>query len=119
MFFNAPVSGEYRIDISEDPGGAGEYFLSVNTASYPSGGITGQVYNDLNGSGSYVPGDPGLEDWEVDLFDSNDDFIGSYFTDANGDFYFQGPRSGHLHRRGGRATRLDTNRAGVLRARSP
>ena len=55
LFFNAPVSGEYRIDISEDPGGAGEYFLSVNTASYPSGGISGQVYNDLNGSGSYVP----------------------------------------------------------------
>ncbi len=90
LFFNAPVSGEYRIDISEDPGGAGEYFLSVNTASYPSGGISGQVYDDLNGSGSYVSGDPGLEDWEVDLFDSNDDFIGSYFTDANGDFSFQG-----------------------------
>ena len=52
LFFNAPVSGEYHIEITEDPGGAGEYFLSVNTASYPSGGITGQVYNDLNGSGT-------------------------------------------------------------------
>ena len=26
-FFNAPISGEYHIEISEDPGGAGEYYL--------------------------------------------------------------------------------------------
>ena len=90
LFFNAPISGDYHIEISEDPGGAGEYFLQVNTASYPSGGITGQVYNDLTGSGTYAPGDPGLQDWEVDLFDSNNNFIGSYFTDANGDFDFEG-----------------------------
>ena len=90
LFFNAPISGDYHIEISEDPGGAGEYFLQVNTASYASGGITGQVYNDLTGSGTYAPGDPGLQDWEVDLFDSNNNFIGSYFTDANGDFDFEG-----------------------------
>ena len=52
LFFNAPVSGEYRIQITEDPGGAGEYYLSVNTASYPSGGVSGEVFNDLTGNGS-------------------------------------------------------------------
>ena len=90
LFFNAPVSGEYRIDITEDPGGAGEYYLSVNTKTFASGGISGEVFNDLTGSGTIAPGDPGLTGWEVDLFDSSDNFIASQLTDANGDFNFQG-----------------------------
>ena len=45
------VTGQYNIDVYNDPGGAGEYFLSVNTASYASGGVAGQVFNDLKGSG--------------------------------------------------------------------
>ncbi len=94
LFFNAPVSGQYYIEVSEDPGGAGEYFLQVNTASYPSGGVSGEVYNDLNGSGTFVPGDPGLTGWEVDLYDSNNNFIASQLTDANGDFDFQGLEPG-------------------------
>ena len=90
LFFNAPVSGNYKIEITEDPGGAGEYFLQVNTASYASGGISGQVYNDLTGSGTFAPGDPGLAGWEVDLFDSSDNFVASQLTDSNGDFDFEG-----------------------------
>ena len=90
LFFNAPVSGNYKIDITEDPGGAGEYFLQVNTASFPSGGISGQVFNDLTGSGTFAPGDPGLAGWEVDLFDSNNNFVASQLTDSNGDFDFEG-----------------------------
>ena len=90
LFFNAPVSGNYKIDINEDPGGTGEYFLQVNTASFPSGGISGQVYNDLNGNGNLDPGDPSLTGWEVDLFDSSNNFIASQLTDSNGDFDFEG-----------------------------
>ena len=90
LFFNAPVSGVYTIQVSEDPGGAGEYFLSVNTATYPSGGISGEVYNDLNGSGTFEPGDPGLQGWEVDIYNSSDVWVGSELTDANGDFAFSG-----------------------------
>ncbi len=90
LFFNAPVSGQYSIEVTEDPGGYGEYYLSVNTASYPSGGASGEVYNDLNGNGSLDPGEPGLTGWEVDLYDSNNNFIASQLTDANGDFDFQG-----------------------------
>ena len=90
LFFNAPVSGQYHIRVHEDPGGAGEYYLSVNTAQYPSGDISGQVYNDLNGSGSFVPGDPGLDGWEVDVYDSNDDFVASQLTAGSGNFNFQG-----------------------------
>ena len=90
LFFNAPISGNYKIDITEDPGGAGEYFLQVNTATFPSGGVSGQVYNDLNGDGTLEPGEPGLQGWEVDLFDSNNNFVASQLTDANGDFDFEG-----------------------------
>ena len=90
LFFNAPISGQYTIEISEDPGGQGEYYLSATTASYPSGGASGQVYNDLNGSGTYNSGDPGLSGWEVDLFNSSGDFVASQETDSNGDFSFGG-----------------------------
>ncbi len=31
--------------------------------------ISGQVFNDLTGSGSLAPGDPGLQGWEGDLLD--------------------------------------------------
>ena len=52
IFFNAPVTGQYYIHVFNNPGSSGEYFLSVNTAQYQSGGISGQVYNDLNGNGT-------------------------------------------------------------------
>src|SRR5208337_4537716 len=46
LFYNAPVTGQYHIRVHEDPGGEGEYYLSVNTAQYQSGDISGRVYND-------------------------------------------------------------------------
>ena len=36
------------------------------------------------------PATPAWQDWEVDLFDSNNNFIASQLTDANGDFDFEG-----------------------------
>ena len=68
IFFNAPVTGRYFIHVFNSPGTSGEYFLSVDTASFQSGAIAGQVYNDLNGDGSNDGGsDPGLTGWEVDV----------------------------------------------------
>jgi protocatechuate 3,4-dioxygenase beta subunit len=90
LFINAPNTGQYHVEISEDPGGQGEYFLSVNTQSYPAGGVSGQVFNDLTGSGSFAAGDPGLQNWEIDVFDSSDNFVASQLTDKNGDFNIQG-----------------------------
>jgi protocatechuate 3,4-dioxygenase beta subunit len=90
IFYNAPVTGQYFVEVTEDPGGQGEYFLSVSTASYPSGGISGEVFNDLTGSGTLQPGDPGLQGWEVDVFDSNNTFVASQLTDSKGDFNIQG-----------------------------
>jgi len=90
LFYNAPVSGQYHIEVSEDPGGQGEYYLSVETATYQSGDISGEVYNDLNGSGTLLPGDPGLDNWEVDVYDSNNNFVASQLTSGGGNFDFAG-----------------------------
>ena len=81
IFFNAPVTGRYFIHVFNSPGTSGEYFLSVDTASFQSGSIAGQVYNDLNGDGSNGGGsDPGLNGWEVDVYDSSGNFVASQIT---------------------------------------
>jgi protocatechuate 3,4-dioxygenase beta subunit/methionine-rich copper-binding protein CopC len=91
LFFNAPVTGAYSIRVFNDPGASGEYYLSAATSQYPAGGVTGRVFNDLDGDGSNDGGsDPGLAGWEVDVFDSDNNFVASRTTDASGDFNFQG-----------------------------
>jgi streptogramin lyase len=90
LFFNAPVTGRYYVHVYNDPGGFGEYFLQVQTASYPSGSASGEVFNDLNGNGSLDAGDPGLPGWTVDLYDANGNLVAAQTTDKNGDFNFGG-----------------------------
>jgi methionine-rich copper-binding protein CopC len=90
LFYNAPLSGAYHIHVYNDPGSFGEYFLQVDTAQYQSGGISGEVYNDLNGSGAIAPGDPGLDNWEVDLFNSAGVFVASQQSFGGGNYNFQG-----------------------------
>jgi len=86
IFFEPPVTGTYYIHVFNNPGNSGEYYLSVETAQYQSGAISGEVYNDLNGSGSLLPGDPGLNNWEIDVYDSNNNFVASQLT-ANGGYF--------------------------------
>jgi hypothetical protein len=88
--YNAPISGTYHIQISEDSGGWGEYYLSVNTRSYASGDISGVVYNDLAGSGSYSTSDPGLDNWKVEVFNSKNALVASQLTYGGGNFDFGG-----------------------------
>ena len=91
LFFNAPLTGQYHIDVFNAVGeSGGEYFLSVNTATYQAGGISGQVYDDLNGSGNFVSGDPGLDNWEIDVYDSNNNFVASQLTAGGGNFDIEG-----------------------------
>ena len=90
LFYNAPVTGQYFVHVFNDPGTSGEYFLSVNTAQYQSGDISGQVYNDLNGSGTLAPGDPGLDNWEVDVYDSKNNFVASQLSHGGGYFDIAG-----------------------------
>ena len=95
IFFNAPVTGRYFIHVFNSPGTSGEYFLSVDTASFQSGAIAGQVYNDLNGDGSNGGGtDPGLNGWEVDVYDSSGNFVASQLTNGNGNYDIAGLPAG-------------------------
>lgn len=47
--------------------------------------ISGTVFNDLNGSGTKDPGEPGLEGWTVNLSGTQS---GSFVTDASGSYVF-------------------------------
>ena len=49
--------------------------------------ISGTVFNDLNGDGSQEPGEPGLQNWEVDRFQGQT-LVQAVLTDANGNFSF-------------------------------
>ena len=99
LFFNAPVSGQYHIEISEDPGGAGEYYLQVNTAVYPSGGISGEVFNDLTGSGTLAPGDPGPDRLGSRSLRLERQFRRLPVDRRKRRLRLRGTRSRHLHRR--------------------
>lgn len=51
--------------------------------------FSGTIYNDLTGSGSVQPGDPGLAGWTVELVDLSTDTVASFATtDANGNYTF-------------------------------
>ena len=90
LFYNAPITGQYFVHVYNDPGTSGEYFLSVSTAKYSSGGISGQVYNDLNGSGTLAPGDPGLDNWEINVYNSKNQYVASQLTSGGGYFDIAG-----------------------------
>ena len=47
------------------------------------------VWVDLNGDGIQDPGEPGIEDIWVNLYDSNGNFIATTSTDANGYYIFE------------------------------
>jgi hypothetical protein len=52
--------------------------------------ITGEVYDDVSGSGSLASGDPGLSGWTVTLTDTATSATYTTATDANGDYAFTG-----------------------------
>ena len=68
LTYKATIGGQYHILVYNDPGTSGEYFLQVSTPTYASGSIIGQVFNDLNGNGTPDAGEPGLANWEVDVY---------------------------------------------------
>ena len=50
--------------------------------------ISGEKFNDLTEAGGFLPGDPGLQGWTIDLFNSAGDIIATTVTDANGNYSF-------------------------------
>lgn len=52
------------------------------------GSIFGMKFNDLNGDGVKDGGEPGIEDWEIELRDDQDQIIDLAPTDENGNYSF-------------------------------
>ncbi|MFI5458474.1 MAG: SdrD B-like domain-containing protein [Isosphaerales bacterium] len=80
----------------------GEYL-----GEFQSSTISGQVFNDVAGNGTYASGDPGLSGWTVDLLNSAYSVVASAQTDANGNYTLTGvvpgtytveesPKSGYI-----------------------
>jgi hypothetical protein len=61
----------------------------VSTPAYSSGGVSGQVINDIKGNGT-LTGDPGLDNWEVDLYNSAGTRVASQMTHFGGNYDFEG-----------------------------
>jgi methionine-rich copper-binding protein CopC len=88
--YNATVTGQYHILVSNPAGSFGEYFLQASTAQYASGAITGEVYNDLNGNGTLDAGEPGLDNWVVQVLGKKSVVVASQLTHGGGNFDFEG-----------------------------
>ena len=52
--------------------------------------ISGQVFNDIAGSGIFASGDPGLAGWTIDLLDAAHNVVATAQTGGNGDFTLGG-----------------------------
>jgi protocatechuate 3,4-dioxygenase beta subunit len=85
IFYSAPITGQYFIRVFNNPGNSGEYYLQVDTPPYASGDIAGQVFNDPTGAG-VNPGNAGLDNWEVDVFDAGGNFVASQMTHGGGNY---------------------------------
>lgn len=52
------------------------------------GEIHGMKFEDINGDGGWDTGEPGLQDWVINLYDSGMVFMASTSTDASGSYEF-------------------------------
>ena len=102
----------YFFDVGVDGSGSGSRVLLANStnsvggindgafcrgeAPVPLGGVSGKVYQDVDGSDTFDNGEPGLADIEVRLYRdggtpgnfADDVLVGSVDTDTNGDYLF-------------------------------
>jgi subtilisin family serine protease len=85
---SAPADA-YSIDL-----GLGQYSFGDDFGFYHTVSVSGQVFNDLNGSGMKDPGDPGLAGWRVfvdaagtGVYDPSDP---SVLSDADGNYTLAG-----------------------------
>ncbi|MBM4166181.1 MAG: T9SS type A sorting domain-containing protein [Ignavibacteria bacterium] len=99
--FTNLVSGNYSLSevaqngwIQTHPSSPGTYSFSVssgtnypntNFGNYQLAGISGQVFDDVNGNGSKDDGENGLQNWKIKISGVATD---SVFTNASGNFSF-------------------------------
>jgi protocatechuate 3,4-dioxygenase beta subunit len=66
--------------------GRSDIARNVNFGNTQAGKITGEVFQDLSGSGQLASGDTGIANWTVQLEDSSGHVIETAVTDSNGDY---------------------------------
>ncbi len=97
--FTGLAPGQYDVVI-RDSQNCTESINNINIGE-PDCNITGAVgdfvFEDLNGDGTQDPGEPGIPDVRVELFNSNNVLIGIEITDSNGNFLFDDVPGGDFY----------------------
>ena len=61
---------------------------NLNFANYLPVSLAGTVYNDVNGDGSQESGEPGLNDWTVNLLNSGGTLVATTTSSSSGHYSF-------------------------------
>jgi protocatechuate 3,4-dioxygenase beta subunit len=70
--------------------GPGQDVTGINFGNFQLGQISGLKFQDSNGNGIQDSGEPGLQNWVIDLTNLNTGAVQTATTDSNGDFSFTG-----------------------------
>src|SRR5262249_28333441 len=63
---------------------------NLNFGNFQLVSVSGNVYNDLNGSGSQDTGEPGLKGWTVNVVNAGGTVVAHATSDANGNYTITG-----------------------------
>ena len=69
---------------------AGQTVGNLNFGEFQTITVSGEVYDDVTGTGALEPNDPVLPGWRVDLINAGGQVVKTAATDSNGDFSFSG-----------------------------
>ncbi len=69
---------------------SGTNISAGNLGEFQTITLSGQVFDDVAGSGTYASGDAGLAGWTIDLLNSANNVVDSAQTDPNGDYSLTG-----------------------------
>ncbi len=87
-----PAGGSYAISTTQD-------FTGLDFGNFGLVSVSGSIYDDVNGSGSANPGEPGLAGRTAEVLDSGNNLVASAISDASGNYSVNdvGPGTFTLH----------------------
>ena len=69
---------------------AGQTVSNLDFGEFQTVAVSGQIFDDVNDSGSFNTNDPVLSGWTVNLLKGADQVVQTAKTDSSGDFLFSG-----------------------------